>query len=322
MPSASELPFLQLGLLDADITFCNLVLSKINGLKLRRLAKSTLMTVREALAEGRIAMKLQGNSTPELDTALLLANACKLDREQLYMRLSESLDSTIVKKYRLATRRRISGEPVAWIIGRKEFWGRNISVGPGVFCPRPDTEALIEVALKTMDEYTPEARLHDCCCGPGTLALTLAAERPGWSISASDISPIAEKYFEKNNLAISNGKVKYFHSNLLKNVPGNFEVIVSNPPYLTPAEFSQQKKWKEPALALNGGDHDGLKIIRRLIPHAWAKTTNNGALLLEVSPTQMDRIFKLLTDTGFKNIQYHKDLGGSPRVAIAKKEAI
>jgi len=299
---------------------CNLVLDKIDGLKLRRLAKLILMTVREALAEGRFAMK--GSHTPELDTALLLANACKLDREHLYMRLSESLDNTIVKEYRLSVKRRISGEPVAWIIGRKEFWGRDFSVGPGVLCPRPDTEALIEAALKTMDEYGSKARLHDCCCGPGTLALTLAAEQPGWSISASDISSIAEQYFERNNQSISNGNVKYFRSNLLENVPGQFEIIVSNPPYLTPAEFSQRKKlkWKEPALALDGGDHDGLNVIRRLIPYAWAKTTKNGTLLLETSPTQMHEVLRLLSDAGFKNIQYRDDLGGIPRVAIAKKE--
>ena len=280
------------------------------------------MTVREALAEGRFAMKRHGSGAPELDTALLLAHVCGLDREHLYMRLSESLNSTIVKEYRLAVKRRISGEPVAWIIGRKEFWGRDFSVGPGVLCPRPDTETLIEAALKTMDEYGPEARLHDCCCGPGSLALTLAAERPGWSISASDISPIAEEYFDRNNQAISNGTVKYFHSNLLENVPGQFEIIVSNPPYLTAAEFSRRKKlkWREPALALDGGDGDGLSIIRRLIPYAWAKTTDNGALLLEASPSQMHEISQLLSDTGFQNIQHRDDIGGNPRVMIAGKE--
>lgn len=280
------------------------------------------MTIREALAEGRFAMKQHESSTAELDTCLLLANACKLDKEHLYMRLSESLDDTVVAKYRLAMRRRVSGEPVAWILGRKEFWGRNFSVGPGVLCPRPDTETLIEAALNTMDEYGSKARLHDCCCGPGTLALTLAAERPNWNISASDISPIAKEHFERNNQEIGSGNVRYFHSDLLENVPGKFEIVVSNPPYLTPAELSRRKKqeWREPKLALDGGDRDGLRIIRRLVSRAWAKIMNKGALLVEAAPMQMRKIHRLLSDTGFQSIRYRCDLGGNTRVVIARKE--
>jgi len=267
-------------------------------------------------------MKQHESSTAELDTCLLLANACKLDKEHLYMRLSESLDDTVVAKYRLAIRRRVSGEPVAWILGRKEFWGRNFSVGPGVLCPRPDTETLIEAALNTMDEYGSKARLHDCCCGPGTLALTLAAERPNWNISASDISPIAKEHFERNNQEIGSGNVRYFHSNLLENVPGKFEIVVSNPPYLTPAELSRRKKqeWREPKLALDGGDRDGLRIIRRLVSRAWAKIMNKGALLVEAAPMQMRKIHRLLSDTGFQSIRYRCDLGGNTRVVIARKE--
>jgi len=281
------------------------------------------MTVREALAEGRFAMKQLEGGTVELDVSLLLAHACGLDREHLYMRLPEGLDNTEVEEYRLAVRRRISGEPVAWIIGKKEFWGRNFSVGPGVFCPRPDTETLIEAALEAMAEYDFKTRLHDCCCGPGTLALTLAAEQPGWSISASDISPLAEGYFERNNQVIGNGDVVYFHSNLMEDVPGQFEIIVSNPPYLTPAEFSQlkQRGWKEPSLALKGGDYDGLGIIRRFIPRAWTKLVDNGTLLLETSPTQMRKTCRLLSDAGFRHIWHRDDIGGNPRVAIARKES-
>lgn len=279
------------------------------------------MTVREALAEGRLAMKQHESSTADLDTSLLLSHICKLEREYLYMRLSESLDNVIIEEYRLAMKRRISGEPVAWIIGKKEFWGRRFSVGPGIFCPRPDTEMLIEATLKTMGEYGPKARLHDCCCGPGTLALTLAAERPDWDISASDISLLAERYFKKNNQAIINGKAKYFHSDLLENVPGQFEIIVSNPPYLTPAEFCRRKKlmWREPELSLNGKNHDGLNIIRRLITHVRTRIVRNGTFLLEASPIQMYEIHQLLSDNGFENIRYSEGIDANPHVVIARK---
>jgi release factor glutamine methyltransferase len=221
-------------------------------------------------------------------------------------------------------KRRTAGEPVAWIVGVKEFWGLEYAVGPGVLCPRPDSEILIESVLEIMDStecLSSGRRLHDCCCGPGTLALALATERPEWQISASDISEDAAAYFKQNNQALTGGRVTYTHADLLKDINGPFEVIISNPPYLTPGETDDRVAlgWKEPVLALDGGGNDGLDLIRRLIPRVSDRLITGGVFLLEADPLQMPIIRQILLDTGFERPRIARDLAGRERIAIAYK---
>ena len=283
------------------------------------------MTVREALTEGRKALTGYDTETPHLDSSLLLAHACAVSRERLYMNLGEALDNTDLTTYRQSIERRIAGEPVAWIVGIKEFWGREFSVGPGVLCPRPDSEVLIEASMEIMDGYdSGGGRLHDCCCGPGTLAITLAAERPSWDISASDISDDAAAYFRRNNRTLAGGRVGYAHTDLMEGVFGPFEIIISNPPYLTPAETDDRKVlgWKEPELALNGGGDDGLDLIRRLIPRVSARLVSGGAFLMEADPLQMPKIRQILSHTGFKRLGTRRDLAGRERMVIGFKGSI
>ena len=205
------------------------------------------MTIREALREGWSALTGSDTETPQLDTSLLLSHACGISREKLYMDLPEELDEKRLELFRANMKRRISGEPVAWIIGNKEFWGLDFKVGPGVLCPRPDSEILIESALEIMGKKK-SGSLHDCCTGPGTLALTLASERPSWDISASDISVLAADFFKANNQKLTGSRVRYTHSDLMNGINETFDVIVSNPPYLTPVEMGDKVAlgWKEP----------------------------------------------------------------------------
>jgi len=284
------------------------------------------MTIREALAEGRSALAGCDTDTPQLDSSLLLSFACGISRERLYMNLPEELEKSRLELFRTLMRRRGSGEPVAWILGSKEFWGLDFKVGPGVLTPRPDSEILIESALEIMDRksgvLTRSGRLHDCCTGPGTLALTLARERPDWDISASDISEEAAVYFKKNNRSLTESRVAYSHADLMEGVENNFDIIVSNPPYLTPVETDDRVAlgWKEPELALNGGGIDGLNLIRRLIPRIFQRLNNNGAVLIEADPLQMPIIKQILSDTGFVRSRLRQDLAGRNRVIIAVKE--
>jgi len=284
------------------------------------------MTVRETLAEGRLSLSDSDTETPQLDSSLILSCACSISREQLYMKLPDELKPLELETFRKLMNRRISGEPVAWILGVKEFWGLDFQVGPGVLCPRPDSEILIETALEIMDKKSKsisrQGTLHDCCTGPGTLALTLAYERPFWAISASDISDDADRYFQKNNQTICASRVSYFHSNLMDNVERNFDVIVSNPPYLTPLETEERIDlgWKEPELALDGGGIDGLNLIRRLIPRIHQRLNPGGALLMEADPLQMPIIKQILSDTGLIHPSIRRDLAGRDRVIVANKE--
>ncbi len=279
------------------------------------------MTIREALREGWSALTGSDTETPQLDTSLLLSHACGISREKLYMDLPEELDEKRLELFRANMKRRISGEPVAWIIGNKEFWGLDFKVGPGVLCPRPDSEILIESALEIIGKKK-SGSLHDCCTGPGTLALTLASERPSWDISASDISVQAADFFKANNQKLTGSRVRYTHSDLMNGINETFDVIVSNPPYLTPVEMGDKVAlgWKEPGLALDGGGIDGLNLIRRLIPRISDHLNSRAAVLIEADPLQMPIIKQILSDAGFVRITFRQDLAGRNRIVIAFKE--
>ena len=285
------------------------------------------MTVREALFEGRRALEGHETDTPALDASLLLAHSRGLSRQKLYMELGDELGEEELISFRKSMDRRLSGEPVAWIVGTREFWGLDFAVGPGVLCPRPDSEILIESALEIMDGMTSgpaavrEPSLHDCCCGPGTLGLTLAAERPRWNISASDISTEAGKYFHKNNMEIAGGRVDFTPSDLMEDIDGPFDIIVSNPPYLTPAETGGriERGWKEPPIALNGGGNDGLDLIRRLIPRVSGKLKPDGIFIVEADPLQMPLIGEILSDAGFSDSRILRDMGMRDRIIISRK---
>lgn len=280
------------------------------------------MTIRDALSESRNS--LYGTDTPELDTSLLLSHAMGISREQLYMRLSDEINTEVLSVFRNAVERLNAGEPAAWVTGVKEFAGFEFSVGPGVLCPRPDSEVVCETALELMDSdffSASERRLHDCCCGPGTLGLTLAAMRPHWNVSASDISARAAVFFKRNNAQLTGNRVAYKQADLLEGLDGPYEIIVSNPPYLTPAETESRSATGrlEPALALNGGGSDGLNLIRRLIRQAAERLIPGGALLIESSPLQTRAIRQILTDNGFHSIRCCRDLGGRERVTEARR---
>ncbi|MDT8299434.1 MAG: peptide chain release factor N(5)-glutamine methyltransferase, partial [Spirochaetaceae bacterium] len=261
--------------------------------------------------------------------SLLLAHSRGISREKLYMELGETCTAQVLESYRTALERRLSGEPVAWIIGIKEFWGMGFQVGPGVLCPRPDSEILVEAALKSMDEAeilgiqsNGVPRLHDCCCGPGTLGIALGVERPNWEVSASDISPQAEEYFRINNQNLAGGRLTYHQSDLMEGIPGPFDIIVSNPPYLTPAETKERTElgWREPVLALDGGGTDGLDVIRRLIPRIFNRLIPGGTLLLEADPLQMPYIRQILASNDFVEVNVHQDLAGHERAITAKRK--
>lgn len=283
------------------------------------------MTVREALVLGRNALKDHETDTPDLDAALLLCHAMGITREKLYMMLGDDVAPEVRTVFDSAMARRTGGEPVAWITGHREFWGLDFVVGPGVLTPRPDSEVLIEEALVLMDAMTSAGtagasfHLHDCCTGPGTLALALKSERPDWEISASDISDVAGRYFEINNSNLCRGEAVYTGADLMEGVDGPFDIIVSNPPYLTPGETSERVDagWKEPVLALDGGGSDGLEVIRRLIPAMDARLKPGGAVLIEADPLQMPIIGEILGNTGFTGIRIRKDLGDRDRLIIA-----
>jgi release factor glutamine methyltransferase len=287
------------------------------------------MTFREALAEGSALLARTGADTPSLDASLLLAAALGMDRARLYARSSETLEESAYTRYRASLDRRAGHESVASILGRKEFRGLPFFVGPDVLIPRPDTEILVETALEAIDNFeraslsgqtelrTPlPLRVVDVCTGSGCVAVSLKAERPGIALSACDISASALTYARRNATAHGT-EIAFFESDLLAAVPGRFDIIVSNPPYVPAAllETLAPEVRREPRLALDGGGTDGLDIIRRLIAEARQHLDRGGRILIESDSGQCDTIERLLGEAGFVSLTRTKDLAGLERVS-------
>ena len=277
------------------------------------------ITVRDALQEQ--SRRLTDSESPWLDATLLLAEVTGKRREQILASFPDPLGSDELHAFETLITRRAEGYPVAYLTGTKEFFGRPFHVREGILCPRPDTEIIVEEALTLMDSEGL-SRVHDLCTGSGCIALTLALERPETQISASDISEISKEVFEINRCALKAGEIPYTLGSLLDNVNGPLDMIVSNPPYLTTKETEDrmEEKWKEPALALDGGQ-DGLDLIRTLIPQAADRLISGGFLLIEADPRQMESMAILMRDAGFGSIRVIQDLAGDDRVIRGRTES-
>ena len=285
------------------------------------------MTIQETLAEGIALLKSPCDfafiDTPVLDASILLADMLEADKAKLILRGNEPLAEKDRIKYKTLLERRRSGECVAYILGHKEFRGLRFSVNPFVLVPRPDTETLVEAALEYIDSqqaYAQDSKslaLLDLCTGCGALAISLMNERPMLSATASDISVEALETARLNakRLLPETGAVNFIQSDLFEKITGRFDIIVSNPPYVSTGDLPDlaPEVRREPDIALDGGE-DGLCVIGKIIMQAQAYLFPGGALLLEAGTIQMPTIRTLLETHGFVGIRVQKDLTGRDRV--------
>jgi release factor glutamine methyltransferase len=266
--------------------------------------------------QGRFAER--GLGTPRLDAELLLAHALGRDRVGLYTHFDQPLHGDELAKFRELIKRRLAGEPVAYLVGKKEFRSLELSVDARVLVPRPDTETLVEAALALVGE-TP--RIVDVGTGSGAIALALKAARPGAEVLAVDRSPEAAAVARGNaeRLALA---VEVLVGDLLAPVAGPFDLIVSNPPYIPSGEIPSlaPEVQREPRLALDGGP-DGLEVIRRLIADAPRLLAPLGALAMEVGAGQAPSVLALLARAGFASPSTARDLAGIDRVVTARRPA-
>jgi len=274
------------------------------------------MLIREALQEATTQLESSlSDRNLSLDSSLLLCHVLGITREKLYAMLREELPEQHYRDFTRLLEKRSQGFPLAYLTGIKEFYGRDFHIAEGLLCPRPDTEILVEQALLWLEKNTRNASpvVLDLCCGTGCIGLTLAAERK-LSVTCSDISPVSKEYTEKNRhqLGISADVIE---SNLFDRIEGSFDLIVSNPPYLTSDETEErmQDRWKEPALALDGGS-DGLDLIRLIIDQAPKYLKTPGALMIEADPRQMEAMKGLMEQRGFTGVEFIPDLADDYRV--------
>ncbi len=258
-----------------------------------------------------------GIASARLEAQLLLAHVLQCTRTQLYMSFDKPLAEPELAAFRELIRRRLAGEPVAYLLGEHEFWGLPFHVDPSVLVPRPDTETVIEVARGLRADRAAACRVLDLCTGSGAIAVSLAKELPAARVVATDISEaavaIARRNAERNGVA---DRVDVRLGDLWQPVGSErFDLICSNPPYIASAvipTLAAEVK-REPRLALDGGPN-GLAFYDRIVPVAREHLEPGGALVVEHGYDQADAVRARFEAAGFQRVTLVHDLGKNPRV--------
>jgi len=272
--------------------------------------------LREAAAE------LAASATPRLDAELLLAHTMGWPRARLLAERDHQLDAAQLAAFRALVARRATGEPVAYLLGRRAFFGLELAVDRRVLVPRPETELLVELALAQARRLAPAGgplAIADIGTGSGAIAVALAANFPTATVYATDISPDALAVAAANVARHGLGeRVRLLHGDLLEPLPGPVDLLVSNPPYTILAEVEPQVRAHEPHLALEGGA-DGGDVYRRLLPAVGRRLRPGGAVLLEIGAWQGELVAGLLRAAmPGARVSVHRDLAGLDRVVLGE----
>lgn len=251
--------------------------------------------------------------TARLEVQMLLQQILAVGRAYLFAHPERMLSEAEEAAYRHLLQRRLAGEPVAYILGEREFFGLNLGVTPATLIPRPDTELLVELALERMPHR--HARVLDMGTGSGAIALALARQCPDAEVWACDASPAALAVARNNAQQLGLGRVNFIESNWFSAMGEHrFDMIVSNPPYIAAGDhhLAQGDLRFEPLSALASGP-DGLDDIRQIVAQAGAHLEQNGWLLLEHGYDQAERVRELLRESGFSAVFSAHDLAGIER---------
>jgi release factor glutamine methyltransferase len=299
------------------------------------------MDVRCALKEGIARLRDAGISSFTLTAEVLLMHATGRDRAWLFTHPEQILDTEAAQKYFAAIERRVAGEPTQYITGKQEFWGLEFEVAPPVLIPRPETEHVMEAVLARLGERglkidmktgAPRETMYvaDVGTGSGCLAVALAYELPHAKVFATDISApaleIAKRNAERNCVL---DRVTFIKGDLLKpflaggaGLPREFDVIVSNPPYIgrdEEATLQREVREHEPHSALFAGA-TGLELYGPLVEQAGALLKDRGVLALELGHDSADFVRDLFDgQSGWTNVAVTIDLAGIPRVLAAQR---
>ncbi|WP_332852802.1 peptide chain release factor N(5)-glutamine methyltransferase [Duganella sp. S19_KUP01_CR8] len=262
------------------------------------------------------ALQVQSLLDP-LDNRVLLCHALGLSRVSLITQSERQLDAEQAARFAALVQRRVAGEPVAYIVGQREFFGLPFEVNGAVLIPRPDTELLVEL---TLDRLPPQGRVLDMGTGSGAIAVALAHTRRDAAVTALDVSPEALAV-ARRNAAANSANVNFLQSDWYAALQGQppFDVIASNPPYIASGDrhLSEGDLRYEPSGALT--DHaDGLSALRIIVAGAAAHLKPQGWLLMEHGYDQAAAVRDLLTAQGYSEVQSWTDLAGIERVTGAR----
>jgi release factor glutamine methyltransferase len=279
-------------------------------------------TIRRLLEWTENYFKSKSQESPRLEAQILLAHTLKCPKIELYTRPDFEPTEEVRTQFRELIKKRVEGCPVAYLVGYREFHSLNFEVNSAVLIPRPETELLIVEADRLL-KSKPEASVLDLGSGSGNIPIALAHSHKKVKITSVDISSEALEVARRNAAKHQvESRIEFVQSDLFASIPEGtqFDLIVSNPPYITPAEFESLPvgvKNFEPKLALLGGA-DGLDFYRRIASAAKRFLAPGGSLLLEIGYTQGEAVTQLLRENGFAEVRLLQDHARHPRVVVAR----
>ncbi|WP_372966502.1 peptide chain release factor N(5)-glutamine methyltransferase [Marinobacter sp.] len=261
-----------------------------------------------------------GGDSPKLDAELLLSHVTGLSRTSFRAWPERGVSAEQAQQFFALVAERVNGKPIAYLLGRQEFWSLPLKVSPSTLIPRPDTECLVEVALSIALPET--ATVLDLGTGTGAIALALASEKPDWQIMASDRISEAVELARENSQRLG-VPITVVQSHWFDQIPeGTFDLLISNPPYIAASDrhLSEGDVRFEPSSALVAGD-DGLDDIRLLVIQGLNRLNAGGWMLLEHGYDQGEAVRDLFASAGWLNIETRKDYGGNDRMTFAQTPA-
>ena len=279
------------------------------------------MNYNQILKKGEIYLKKNKIKNPNLDAELILSKVLKKKREEILLNTNNKLKNRDILKFENYLQRRFLKEPMAYILGYKYFWKYKFLANKSVLIPRPDTELIIEEALK----YLPidkSKKILDIGTGSGCIVISLLKERPNCSATALDIS-IKALNVAKTNAKLDHleNKINFINIDIDKYKSCNYDLIISNPPYINSIELNRLDddiKFHEPKLALSGGS-DGYRDLKKVIIKSKKLLKINGKLILEIGHKQKNQCVKILNENKFFIKKISKDLSGKDRCIVSTK---
>ena len=279
------------------------------------------MNYNQILKNGENYLKKNKIKNAHLDVELILSKVLNRNREEIILNLNKNLKNTDIMKFKHYLFRRYQNEPMAYILGYKYFWKHKFLTNKSVLIPRPDTELVIEETLKYLPNDNSK-KILDIGTGSGCIVVSLIKERPKCAATAIDISINAIKVAKTNaKLHQLENKINFINIDIDKLKSYNYDLIISNPPYINSIEFNrldEDIKSHEPRIALSGGS-DGLKDLKKVIFKSKKLLKVNGKLILEIGHKQKNICTKILNENNFYINKSSKDLSGKDRCIVSTK---
>ncbi len=279
------------------------------------------MNYNQILKKGENFLKRNKIQNPCLDVELILSKVVKRKREEIILNINNKLKNEEIFRFNYYLSRRCQKEPMAYIIGYKHFWKYKFLTNKYVLIPRPDTELIVEESLKHLPIYKSK-KILDVGTGSACIVISLIKERPKCKATAIDIS-LKALNVAKNNAKLHQleNKIKFINIDIDKYKSNNYDLIISNPPYINNVELNRlddDVKFHEPKLALSGGSN-GFRELIKIIIKSRKLLKINGKLILEIGHKQKKQCLKILNENKFFVNKISKDLSGKDRCIVSTK---